>query len=342
MKIGQNAQKPGGDVTLPRPMAAVAGLIRDCLSGQKYLWTLLGVFASLLLLSTPGIALQFKAFFRDALFQIQTYGHWGNDAYTVGRGPDHLSRMAQYLVFAAFSKFPALSVAIFLLAVAGGRDLWMTHRAFARNFMVYPGILLAFFSFQIVMVARNLLGLFPFMALLAGRGAVSLFQRARRWPLARAVFLGGIISGLLSNACWMAYAAWTIRNRESIQPGKLLSLYLDAHPRTRFQLSSTAAQSLLTADARSRMNAQPISAAPADYLVFSTGEAGKRFDGLWPANRWNYLEKYFGPYEVNWNYYPTWLGDFRLVIMKKERGLKLMGPPSRDGHPGQNSKDGHD
>ena len=43
----------------------------------------------------------------------------------------------------------------------------------------------------------------------------------------------------------------------------------------------------------------------------------------WEANRFNYTRHWIGPYEVNFDYYPSWTANDRLVIMSVERAMKL-------------------
>jgi hypothetical protein len=71
---------------------------------------------------------------------------------------------------------------------------------------------------------------------------------------------------------------------------------------------------------------------PSDFTVFNTAEARKRFDGRWKANRPHSVETWMGPYEVNLNYYPTWMGDDRFVVMKTERALNLLLDPPAPGN----------
>jgi hypothetical protein len=43
----------------------------------------------------------------------------------------------------------------------------------------------------------------------------------------------------------------------------------------------------------------------------------------WPANFHGLSRGWFGPYEVNWDYYTSWIGDDRIVILDTARALKL-------------------
>ena len=43
----------------------------------------------------------------------------------------------------------------------------------------------------------------------------------------------------------------------------------------------------------------------------------------WTANRFNYTVRWFGPYEVNFNYYPSWIGNDRIIVMPIESALRL-------------------
>jgi len=55
------------------------------------------------------------------------------------------------------------------------------------------------------------------------------------------------------------------------------------------------------------------------YSVFYSSEIKDWM--IWHANNYNYAEATFGPYEVNFNYYPSWEGHGRIVVQKRS-GLK--------------------
>lgn len=290
---------------------------------------LIAVFIAVFLLTTPGIFFQPTVFFRDALFHFQTYGHLGNDAYTVRRGGDHLWRMIDYLGLSVFSRFSPLAFFVSLLVVFGAICLWKRDRVFALGLFIFPVLLVGLFSAHVVMIVRNLLVLVPLLAFLAGRGFFSIRNQLGKRPGLVPTSSYLLLFVLLSNGIWNVYAAWTIRLRTTNFQVWLLSHYLDDHSQFRFLLSPRSAEALSSIgyQGKSFLTMDPRNAT--DFTVFSSGEAGKRFDGQWPANRRGYIEAWFGPYEVNLDYYPTWLGEHRFVVMKTDRALKTLGPPSR-------------
>ena len=44
---------------------------------------------------------------------------------------------------------------------------------------------------------------------------------------------------------------------------------------------------------------------------------------FWRANRLNYTERWFGPYEVNFDYYPSWEGNDRILVMNRADAVML-------------------
>jgi hypothetical protein len=67
----------------------------------------------------------------------------------------------------------------------------------------------------------------------------------------------------------------------------------------------------------------PLGAGQADFVLLYTDEGMGRLE--WPANRREQFTTWFGPQEVNINYYPTWEGDERILLLTVEsaRSLKL-------------------
>jgi len=88
--------------------------------------------------------------------------------------------------------------------------------------------------------------------------------------------------------------------------------YVSGHPTTRFSLSPKVKDEMISVSRRLPENATA-TLEPNARAVFYATEV--RDSSRWDATRFNYADTWFGPYEVNFNYYPTWAGEDRIVIL---------------------------
>jgi hypothetical protein len=176
----------------------------------------------------------------------------------------------------------------------------------------------------------------PYVAVASARGAAILWERSGpggdRRPVAEGVGLGpirialaAVLSvALLTNCGWLIYAAETIADRHTDRFIHEAARYIAASgtdrrffvsPRVRLQLASLGPlPSPGVTDDPAR----------ADYVVFYANEGLPRWQD-WPANQ-PWLTTWFGPCEVNFNIYPNWWGDDRIVVMpmRQARALRLL------------------
>ncbi|MBL0059205.1 MAG: glycosyltransferase family 39 protein [Elusimicrobia bacterium] len=283
------------------------------------------VFLVTFLATTPGILWSWGKFYQDLLFQSHTYFQNGWNAYTEGRGFPHFFWMSAYLGGTVFSWSAPVALGFSGLALLGAVDLLKKEKKFAAVFLVFPIAYVALFSVQIVMIVRNLLILIPFGAILATRGATVAYD-SLSGPF-RKGFAVLLVAAMLTNASWLVHAAWTVRTRARPNQAGLLSQFIERHPRRQFLLSQTSFKALRSLPGPKPTNVTVGFREPSDFTVFNTAEARNRFDGRWKANRPHSVETWMGPYEVNLNYYPTWMGDDRFVVMKTERALNLLLDP---------------
>lgn len=267
----------------------------------------LAVFAAAYLATTPGTVLDAPRFLADIREELAIYasGHFG---YTVSGPLEHLRLALDYLGLVAFSRYAEVSAAFAGLALYGAATALREERRKSIVYLSFPVLYLAYFSFQKVLIARNLLVLIPFMAVMAARGWGEALRRLPR-PVYRRAFIGTTALFFLLNLAWLASAAASIRRPGEDLAG--LAAYLDSHPKTRFALSPKAAAAL----SRPRT---PL--ADAEQAVLYASEVASE---RWLANRRGYAAAWFGPYEVNFDYYPTWQGRDRLIVMPAARAVEL-------------------
>jgi hypothetical protein len=228
--------------------------------------------------------------------------------------------MLLYFSSVLFSPYAPIALFFFSFSVLGVVALVKEDRQTALLVLSFPICYFAYFSLQRAMVVRNLLVLAPFLAVWAARGAMVLWRitgprileagamQLRIVGLALAVTIGG---SLLINAAWLAYAAQTIVDHHSDGFVRAVARHISTERGTRFYLSP-----------RLEIQVRDVGPSFPPNVVADPGEADRILlyasEGLkhwqdWPANRPWLTERSFGPYEVNFNMYPNWWGDDRII-----------------------------
>ena len=217
-----------------------------------------------------------------------------------------------------------------LLLSLGAFVLFKENRQTALLLLSFPICYFVYFSLQSAMVVRNLLALTPFLAVLAARGVMVLWHMSRprrlqsgaiRFPIARLALALAIGGCLLINAGWLVYAAQTIADHHSDKFIRAVARHISAERETRFYLSPR-----LQIQVRDVSPAFPPNIvddpAMADRVLLYAGEGFEHWQD-WPANNPWLTEQWFGPYEVNFNIYPNWWGDDRIIELTEARARKL-------------------
>jgi hypothetical protein len=307
----------GGMFLLPVLLAAFAYIRQQKLSYRELALLgsgLLVVFAATFLISTPGALVEPMRFYKDVSFEVYHYGN-GHFGYTVQAGMEHFTRYMTYLIFAGFSPYPPLALLAFLLAMVGVYGLLKQRQGWwpVILFLFIPVLHIGYMSQQKVLFVRNSLIVLPFVAILAAQGITFLWQwRPLSGPAGRVV-MGILAVGLLAvNFTWQYNAAQSIQNRGQVDFRANLSAYIQSYPKVSFYLSPQA-QELVEDLSFPNVVADP---QQAEKFVYFSRETNNLL-----ANRFGLYEPPYGPYEVNLNYYPSWDGDSRLVVIKLQDAL---------------------
>lgn len=259
------------------------------------------------LLTTPGTLLQPTLFLRDLVSEVIHYST-GHNVHTVPRGAVHFWQMTVYLGTAVLSPSAPAAVALALFAVFGVRSLWKQSRTLAWVVLSMPLVYLVYFSTQRVMIVRNLLILVPFLAILSARG-VAYAVGATRNRLGRVGLTAAVAAVLTFNAGFSAWAAQTIRRRDETRHLHDFSAWAAARPGGTVTVSARIGEQLAAAGLPSVPASAPERAC---YTAFLLSEAPSR---QVEANRRGTFSPVFGPRDVNLDYYPTWAGDDRVLVM---------------------------
>jgi hypothetical protein len=268
------------------------------------------LFAVVFLMITPGAVLD-PVLFYTQLRQISLmYAVNGHGGYTVGAGLPHLGLMLSYLSRAAFSRYEWISVILFGLAVYGGIRLFQAAKNQKRFLLfaiaLFPLVYIVYFSSQRVMIVRNLMILIPVFALLAAEGIAGLMDRFKIWSpwYPRLVALGFSFFFILN-------MSWQVKAASSIVSYPLISKF----PATELPAGKSI---WVSKSLQAKFEGLgPLSPRDqAEILVFQSSDIGD-YAHNWaklPADmRGEYHLLSFGPFEVNYDFYPSWRGPDRPI-----------------------------
>lgn len=269
------------------------------------------------LITTPGAILQAQTFLLWLKFDQYYYaqhGHWG---YTVGSHAEHLWKMFIYESIILFSPQPMIAAALFAPAALGAFLYYKRSRKLAAVVVIFPILFIAYFSLQRVMTVRNILVVSPFVAILSARGFAGLIGAIHN---RRLQFLAAspLTAAILFNWAFVLYAPYTVRQAGNSMTYDVVHLrdYMIAHPELNFDLSPEVSNLLAQLDPQFLPPRGP----GRHVLVVCSWEDDARLQ--WPANLWNLTLETFGPYDVDFNYYPTWLRN-RIVMLDADRAKNL-------------------
>lgn len=303
---------PGGLLFLPVLVAAWTYMGNNLT--KRAIWRELAhvglLFGATYLVTSPGTVLEPVEFVRGVVLEIIHY-RTGHNGYTVKAGGEHFGLMFTYLALVVFSKHMLVSVFFFGMALIGMWSIWREDKRMAVIMGCFPLGYILYMSLQKTMIVRNLLVLIPFLAIYAARGCVVMHQEMAKWRVLRGVIPGVIGVSLLVNSYWLIQAAESIRNRSTVNQVAELARYLDQHGGQQFLLSKRVKEELSSFDKRMRSNVGNYGESKVRAVFFASEHKGGRL----PSNWWNrYAVLPSGPFEVNFNYYPSWRGDDRIVI----------------------------
>ena len=264
--------------------------------------------------TTPGCVYHLKSFVHDLWMQKSIYagGHLG---YTVTPGWDCFSRIILYYLLVLFSPLTIGSILVCLLGLAGAayagcRREWNIFGLFLVM-LIYTG----YVSLFKVMIVRNLLYVLPYFVVLAAYGLFSLHQQLKERKI---VFLADavLLCVLAVSLSVVVSDTLSIYRREHINAKAELAAYLKENSGAKYIFSSRI-KPLLPPQHPSTGTISD----PETRLVFFNSEI-KEED--FPANRFGVYQTIAGPRDVNFDYYPTWTGQERIVIMKVNSATRGM------------------
>ena len=323
---------PGGLLLVPVFIGAYLTCDKMQTPVISYFIKLAVIFACTYLITTPATVLHPTRFLAGVLYELMGHYSLGHAGHTVSAGLEHGWRMLTYLSLVIFSPFAPIAFLLFALAVVGGYALLKESPKTATLVLSFPILYLIYFSTQRAMIVRNLLVVVPFLAILAAIGTSTIWKHLKptyrersfgclQLNLPQAGLAIVILTSLLMNASWLVYAAETIRDRKTDRFIREAASYVMANKNQRFFLSPLA-ELKLTQGGSIRFPNVTDDWTKADHLILYVSEGMTRWQD-WPANKRLLTKTWFGPYEVNFNIYPNWWGDDRIIVMSVERAKEI-------------------
>jgi hypothetical protein len=276
------------------------------------------VFVVTFLVITPGAVLQRSGFIASVSYENHhyrtTHGTFkGVTPYDIHDHLTYLWLLTRYVVISLPSQSPLISTLVIALAVLG--LVTLAHREpLVAVAVILPGVIVAlYYSTLVVFIVRNLLFMLPFLAFLAGvgvgRAAEFARTRVRFSVLATVLLVAMLVNGVgLAQAAESiidASPATLVRESDAYMRGRPNQLFVVSGP---LQKSFTAAGTTLPENARTKGRA--------DYFMvlesqIRDGDFRLRF---WPATL-DGTYRVVGPEEVDFDFYPTWEGADRVLVM---------------------------
>ncbi|MBV8135013.1 MAG: glycosyltransferase family 39 protein [Deltaproteobacteria bacterium] len=327
--LATSAKYPGGVLLLGVFYVIFASRDRG-IGKMNYLWLPLLTGATFLFV-TPGAFVDPLGFLRDVQTVRVHYQLGLHGGYNVASWAQHLHRIIVYLVGVAFSPVLASAVLVFGLSLVGAVAILREEMRVAPLLIALPVIYVLYFSSQRVMIVRNLLIVMPFLAVLAGRGAAAVASLGR--PAKYAVFAVLTIVITANNVMLYKFST-TVESRSTIDKRADIIGYLRANLGTPVYLSPAVRATLGKTNLPEGSNLRRRIEDGAK-VVYSTNEVWasyRRGDTMNAVNRRGLYTRVSGPIEVNWDYYPNWSGDIRIMAVSAEVA-RLIHVPDGEANP---------
>ena len=265
-------------------------------------------------LTTPGVVLDWNLFASGIRYEAFHYStaHPGATVDSIASSSGlHLTYVSQFLLS------PEIGVALLLFACSLlGCYVMIAKRAhpIARATLVALTLYFAYFSTRKVVMVRNLLVLAPVLAALAGIGVhyvLPTFKRPLATHLLRILCFilpaTGIVWGLRASAHTREDANATIAE---------VATYIQDNPSLRFSLSPVLRRALLATGHTLPGTALVEPTAGFDEALWLATEYLPPY--AWPGTAPFLVSRWFGPKDVNFRWYASWIGSQHVVALDAE------------------------
>lgn len=270
------------------------------------------VFVAVFIVTTPGAIWEPATFLKDVRNQMHFYGHVLNFAFSVQPGVDHLWKMIRYLIVAAMSPYEIVSILLVSLSPFGALALYRRDHRLFLILAPLPVIYLLYACTFRVMIVRNLLLLLPIVAVFAALGAHEVWRLSRRHRLVRLGIFSVLSACLALNAYAYVIAIRSIVVRRSVDVAREITRHVE-RSETPLYLSPRVRATLGSAIEPLRRSGKVVSRREAKRTILWNKEV---YEGRFPANSPGTYELLrTGPFDINFDYYGSWTGYPRPLII---------------------------
>lgn len=270
--------------------------------------------------TTPAAVLSPWSFVEDVFREIWHYARAGHHGNSIQPGLQHGGAILEYLALEVFSPWEGIAVLLAGAAVAGAVAYARADRALAIVLLMMPVVYLVYFSTQKVMFVRNLMFVFPVLAILSARG-VSWGLSAIRQEGVRMAAAGVVALAVGANFAWQLGAAATVHPRDEAAFAAETAAYLNAHGGEKFLLLDGIGETL----GGERPANVVTDAAQAQAVIIR--KLSHPDNATWTnANRRGTYRHVAGPAVVNWDYYPVLMQSehYLAVSVEQARSMGLL------------------
>ncbi len=315
--LALSTKYPGGLLIVP-VLAAV--LLKRGINRPLKILQALALFVAAFYITSPGVFLQPATAVRDIIIEMRHYAT-GHGGYTISPGFQFGVLFFTYLFAQVGSHLIPLALIISGFFLYGFGLVVRERSQYGLLMAGFMVLFILYFSTQHVLTVRNLMMVVPIFMIFAAHGIVTVF-RLIPWRLARIPFAVAIAAILVYNYGWQLYTADSVVSGGPDRAAELTH-YIKQNPQENFWLSEAAA-SELPPQTLAKFPNVVTDQADASLFVINSNDVGVKSITYWPANHIDFSVKTIGPYEMNFNYFPSWSGKSRIVILKPKYALPLM------------------
>ncbi|HEX6764229.1 MAG TPA: glycosyltransferase family 39 protein [Polyangiaceae bacterium] len=267
------------------------------------------------LVTTPSTLLDPFLFLTETQWITRVYAgpHGG---YTAASAWDHARIVFLFLSLGYFSPYKIVAACAFAGSLVGF-GLWVRRdRKVAAVLAIVPILFVTAFCYKFrIVTVRNYMFLAPFLSLFLARAVSDVAERISKPLVSRLLAVPLAVVGV-AQAVWLVQAGESIRHLDPRADVREALAYVAHHPETRFRLSG---QVLAIAKQEKLAIAQNASSKRnAEQVVFFARAEGPD-TRVWQSNDPFQAKAVFGPREVNFDWYSSWSGHDRVVVMTLEK-----------------------
>jgi len=277
----------------------------------------IGIFVVVVVVITPGLLFQTGEAIKDIRFELNHYATTHGTIYGVAPNDvsshfQYVANMLAYLSLNLTSRFWYISLALFVLSFFGAYCLSRKDKLISFGIAMPAVLLFLLFANQSVFIVRNFLVFLPVILFFAGFAINSIQKDVARQLTVLCLFVFSLL-GMIGN---FSDARDVGPNWQEVAFRKLNS-EIDNHPNREYFLSPGVQSLVSEFDDHGYPNLVECSARTQNIVMLASELS--RFNGALrelPALR-DGTYKTLGQNEVDFDFYPSWAGNDRILIMNE-------------------------